>query len=157
MPRIDSLRPEQYERYKAYNREQYRIQKEREREPLMRKISACKAKGWGDVPEVDTISTDPTTLSTLINRETEKIEQQLRRYIIKRFHQEQKGECIVIVTSRWVRAKKHISYSAELTGYGASTMRKWLMGVIGDFGLVVVNRYEMAKKNNQVIEKQEVG
>ena len=150
MPRKDSLRPEQYERYKAYNREQYRIQKEREREPLMRMISSCKAKGWGDVPEVDTISTDLTTLSTLINRETEKIGQQLRKYVIKRFHNEQKGECIVIVTSRWVRPKKHISYGVELTGYGASTMRKWLLGVIGDFGLIPVNRYEMAKKNSAI-------
>ncbi len=150
MPRIDSLRPEQYERYKAHNREQYRIQKEREREALLRKISACKAKGWGDVPEIDTISTDLTTLSTLINRETEKIEQQLRRYILKRFHQEQKGECIVIVTSRWVRAKKYISYTVETTAYGGQTMRKWLMSVIGDFGLIPVNRYEMAKKNSTI-------
>jgi len=113
-------------------------------------ISSCKAKGWGDVPEVDTISTDLTTLSTLINRETEKIGQQLRKYVIKRFHNEQKGECIVIVTSRWVRPKKHISYGVELTGYGASTMRKWLLGVIGDFGLIPVNRYEMAKKNSAI-------
>jgi len=51
----------------------------------------------------------------------------------------------------------HISYTVEITAYGGKTMRKWLMGVIGDFGLIPVNRYEMAKKNNQVIEKQEVG
>lgn len=146
MPRIDSLRPEQYERYKAYNREQYRIQKDREIEVKMRKIGCTKVRGWGDVPEVDTTSTDLTTLSTLINDKTEKIGQQLRKYVLQRFHQEQKGDCICIVGSRWVRAKKHIAYGVEITCFGGAILRPWLTQVVKDFGFEVYNYNDRRKK-----------
>lgn len=96
----------------------------------------------GAVPPIDYDGDCREFMSSLVQKETTKIGQQLRRHIRSKWLKEQKGDCIVVVNSTWYMQKGYVTYTVELTALGALTHKKWLAEAINEFGLdcKVVNR-----------------
>ena len=125
-----------YKDEKSYQLELKKVRDKR-REEASKKISIIEVKAKGPLPEVCRISDCLSDMSNQYSKAADRVATELRKHLLRRWHTDFEGDCIITVEHIWKDRGKVMYYTIELTSYGAILQKDWLKDELRAQGLTI--------------------
>ena len=118
-------------------------------EPL-KKIYNISQRCSGPMPEVEG-DYRGSTLVELRSKEAEKEGMKIRKYLLGRWRETHKGDCIVVIDTLTNSKKGITNYRIDFTAYGYhDDMLKWLQEEIEAYGLSLKSYIPVGRKSSDL-------
>lgn len=116
-----------YNTEEAYQQELKKVRDAR-RDETMKKVSMITVRAKGGIPELTEeeegycyfVKVD------LRSKKAEKVSSEIRSSLLRSWHRDNKGNCIIVVSHRINLTKGETYYKVELTAFGATLQKDWV-------------------------------